>query len=465
MPNAAIAAIAAYFGTTVAVVSDVIAIVSLIAVTAYSQDAQRKAQNQATDAYNASLRDRYVMVRGATEPRQIVLGRARVSGPMFFVNSYGSMREHLVICVALAAHQIDAIEQIYFDDKPVVLDGSGNVAAVINKDTFSISTAGATVTIQEAPNVSTVTAQAVYGTTIVPLTVSVSGVAVTVSGATAGVVGLLEIRYQPLVSPYVNGTISSQTDSFAAVAFVSGTFTATQLPITGSVSAALVNGTGDGYYSAPLTVSVVGTAVTVSGGPGADGNVQIAYQVAPTVISKARIRQYLGAPGQAADALMITDFPGVWTTAHTATGIAYLVVELDYDPTAFPGGVPNVSALIRGAKVYDPRTGTTAWADNPALLMRHYAIDPNGGRLTASLIDDNAMMIAANACDTSNELRRQRPHLHARTVQSWHYCQVYGSPAGRAQFAGAVDGREVDIHRRIAARACRRLHHARDDSR
>ena len=93
MPQASLAAIAAYFGTTVAVVSDVITIVSLVVVTAYTQDAQRKAQNQAKDAYNASLRDRYVMIRGATEPRQIALGRVRVSGPMFFVNSWGPKRE------------------------------------------------------------------------------------------------------------------------------------------------------------------------------------------------------------------------------------------------------------------------------------------------------------------------------------------------------------------------------------
>ena len=63
--------------------------------------------------------------------------------------------------------------------------------------------------------------------------------------------------------------------------------------------------------------------------------------------SRARVRRYLGTAGQAADAGMIAALPGVWTSAHTLTGLAYLVVELDYDPDAFPSGLPHVSAQLR----------------------------------------------------------------------------------------------------------------------
>ena len=76
------------------------------------REQQRKAQGAQKDAYNASLRDRYVMVRGATEPRQLVLGRQRVSGPISFIGAYGTYSEHLVFVVALAAHEIDAVEAI-----------------------------------------------------------------------------------------------------------------------------------------------------------------------------------------------------------------------------------------------------------------------------------------------------------------------------------------------------------------
>ena len=335
------------------------------------------------------------MQRGATEPRQLVLGRARVSGPLFFVGSYGANREHLVFTLALAAHEIDAVETIFFDDMPVILDGSNNVIGVTQKEVFSISTTSATFTINQAAMAGTVTARAVYGTTLVTLGVSVAGTAITVSGATTAI-GLCEIRYQPNPSPFVNAEIQTYVD-FAGS---STTLTLSHTPIAGTVTAMEVVGSGvDAVYN-PLTVTVIGTAATLSGGTG--GSASITYQSYPSGGAfKARIRTYLGASGQTADAGMIAALPSLWTSAHTATGIAYLVVELDYDPTAFPGGIPNISAQIRGAKVYDPRTSTTTWSDNLALLARHYAIDPLGGRLTAAQVNDTSIIAAANVCDTS----------------------------------------------------------------
>ncbi len=47
---------------------------------------------------------------------------------------------------------------------------------------------------------------------------------------------------------------------------------------------------------------------------------------------------------------------------------------LEYDADAFPNGVPEVTAVVKGKKVYDPRTSTTAWSDNPALFKRLYYI-------------------------------------------------------------------------------------------
>lgn len=398
--DAATAEIGATIVTYAATISTVVSIA--VAATSFysSREAQRRAQNDAKNAYNASLRDRYIMARSPLAARQIVLGRARVSGPMFFVGSYGANREHLTFCVALAAHEIDAIEEIYFDDSPVVLDGSGNVLGVTLKETFSISTSGATFTINNAAKTGTVTAQAVYGTTIVSLGVSVAGTSITVSGATSGVLGICEIRYLPDPSPYKPDPTISASDFITLNGAGTGSVTLAHTPIAGTIS--VVDSVTDHQNWADLAsyVSVVGNVLTVTTAPSASVTLPVAYQYTDTS-SRARVRKYLGAPGQAADAAMITNFPGVWTSAHTATGVAYLVVELDYDPTAFPAGIPNVSALLRGAKVYDPRTGLTAWSENPALLMRHHAISPIGGRLSSSMVNDTSVIVAANVCDTS----------------------------------------------------------------
>ncbi len=158
-----------------------------LAAAALGTERAARAEITARNAYNASLRDRYAMVRSSKAARRLVFGRCRVSGPIFFGASYGPDNEHLTICVALAAHEVDAIETVYFDDKVVTLDGSGNVLSVQEHDAFSITTSSATVSISKTPATGTVTATARYGDALVPLTVSgVSGVNVTVTGATSG---------------------------------------------------------------------------------------------------------------------------------------------------------------------------------------------------------------------------------------------------------------------------------------
>lgn len=407
MVTEVLVALIEYAGVEDAVVAGYIAtaieVVATVASVANTREQQRRAQNQATDAYNASLTDRYVMSRGAVEPRQMALGRVRVSGPLLFLGSYGANKEHLTIMVALAAHEIDAVETVFFDDFPVTLDGSGNVTGITRKASFSISTATAVFTVSDVFTAGTVTARAVYGTTIVTLGVSWTGtttMTVTVTGASAGVVGICEIYYQPNPSPYLNQTLGNNADFFSTSA-TSGAFTLSQAPVTGTVAATITVGTGqDAVMSTATISSVVGLVVNLTGLPGVTCSITIGYQMANSV-SKARVRKYLGAAGQTADAASITNFPGIWDSSHTMTGIAYLVVELDYDQTAFPGGIPNVSAQVRGAKCYDPRSSTTAWSDNPALLMRYAATSPLCGNLDPTLINDAAIITAANVCDTS----------------------------------------------------------------
>jgi hypothetical protein len=125
------------------------------------------------------------------------------------------------------------------------------------------------------------------------------------------------------------------------------------------------------------------------------------YQAIDTT-SKAKITWHLGAAGQTADADLMSAFGADWPSTSTATGVAYLVARFDYDDSAFPSGLPSVSATIRGAKVYDPRTGTTAWSENPALLMRHVMTHEKfGKRASITAAEDARISAAANACDTS----------------------------------------------------------------
>ena len=63
-------------------------------------------------------------------------------------------------------------------------------------------------------------------------------------------------------------------------------------------------------------------------------------------------------------------------------------------------GIPNITAVIQGKKVFDPRNNTTAFSDNPALCIRDYLTNSDYGLDTPATQVDNATVIAtANLCD------------------------------------------------------------------
>ena len=91
-----------------------------------------------------------------------------------------------------------------------------------------------------------------------------------------------------------------------------------------------------------------------------------------------------------------------WTSAHRCRGRALLYVQLEQDEDGenFPNGVPNISATIKGKKVYDPRSGLTLWSDNPALCWRDHLTSEYGLGESGDNVDDDFVRSAADACDT-----------------------------------------------------------------
>jgi hypothetical protein len=115
---------------------------------------------------------------------------------------------------------------------------------------------------------------------------------------------------------------------------------------------------------------------------------------------KAYVTKHLGSPGQAADAGLLADCPDVWTSNDKLSGIAHLYIKLKFDNDVFPNGIPNIAAIIRGKKVYDPRSSTTVYSTNPALCIRDYLSDAKlGMSFTSAEFDDASFIAAANICD------------------------------------------------------------------
>jgi len=114
---------------------------------------------------------------------------------------------------------------------------------------------------------------------------------------------------------------------------------------------------------------------------------------------KVRIKQHLGTDTQLADADLVSEV-SKWTTNHRLRGIAYLYVRLEYDTDMFPNGIPNVSAEIKGKKVLDFRTSSTAFSDNPALCVYDYLTDTRLGLgISTDNVDTTSFTTMANLCD------------------------------------------------------------------
>lgn len=118
----------------------------------------------------------------------------------------------------------------------------------------------------------------------------------------------------------------------------------------------------------------------------------------PDFSSKSTVYAHHGSASQSANANLVSD-----TSADSnfrQRSCAYIYAKLEYDQDIFANGAPNISAVIEGRKVYDPRTSTTAYSNNPALCIRDYLMDTTFGLgATADEIDDDAFEAAADVCD------------------------------------------------------------------
>ena len=112
------------------------------------------------------------------------------------------------------------------------------------------------------------------------------------------------------------------------------------------------------------------------------------------------INVHTGADNQTYDSLL-TEANAGWTSSHKLSGVAYLAIKLKWDADVFQG-VPEITAVVKGRKVYDPRTESTAWSNNPALCVRDYLTNDRYGKgIPTSAIDDDAFEDAADDCDES----------------------------------------------------------------
>jgi len=262
--------------TSAAVATAIGYTVSFIGVIGASMAASKLLAPKMPSFSDSSLSDRSQLVRNPISARTIVYGKCRVSGTIVYLSTTGTKNEYLHIVLTLAGHEVEAIDEVYFNDELVPLTGTSNT---------------------------------------------------------------------PDAGSFYNGV--------------------------------------------------------------------------------ARINKKRGVPGDLADADLIYDTNnpplanGRWTSDHTLSGIAYLYVRLTWDAEKFPSGIPNISAVIRGKKVLDPRTATTAYSANAALCLRDYLTDTSLGMgMTAAEVDDTAFGVAATICEEQVQILPLSPTVYENRYEA-----------------------------------------------
>lgn len=303
----------------------------------------REQRKRAQRALERSVKDRLVMVREAVTDRPYIYGRVRTSGQIQFPGSSGANNEFLHWCLALA-DEIDAVEEVWF-----------NNASIGTLDADGWTTEGTYYWTRATPTYyqSTVTA-----------------------GAT-------------ITLPYLAASIQS----------VSGIATGDSDPTTFYVGTPATD-------ERAFSTATVGGVTVITFNTAWTGQILVVNYTYTDGRPLARAKAFLGASEQAADPFLIAQLPTVWSATDKFTGTSYLSGSLNYSPDAYPTGVPNVSAVVRGLKCYDPRTSTTVWTQNPALI----AWDWIKRRYPQETYDSASLIAAANACDEAVEYASGQTH-------------------------------------------------------
>ena len=361
--------------------------------------------------FSAQLQNRTEMVKQPIIPRDTVYGETKKSGGILFLASTNNNQD-LHVVVQLASHEIQSIDRIYFGDEELSLTGGGNDPNGITRQI--------------------VTAPSKYATES----------RFTTKTNTLVVSSYVDVKFNQSM-PFggyriANGKgIAKGTTSIiliSDVAFTIGTSDTLNLQgVTYGISSGGSSSASGSRHTLTVTISeglrtdIRATSISFSAPFGATSRIapyrdnpntplpflagtttEVTGYAIPALHSftsavsenlTVRIKQHLGSDTQVADADLVSEVSD-WTSAHRLQGIAYLYVRLKYDADAFPSGIPNISAEIKGKKILDFRDSSTAFSSNPALCLYDYLSDTRFGlSVPTSQIDTTSFTTVANICD------------------------------------------------------------------
>lgn len=342
--------------------------------------------------YLSEQSDRHHIVRSAIEPHRIILGECVSSGPLIGAFSLdgptGNKNEILYLVIALAGHECQEIGTVYLNDV-------ASTDIKFGSSDYDVTIAGVFYIGDYDPATDT----------IIPstgsITTTIDGNAFTLTVGGAGNQELLNDFIEDSINP--SETTANQTNIAnlvaqiqAHAAYANFNYTVVQ----GEASYKLCSQYSNMKLAGVMHVrSKTATPVVVSVSSTGNHLLEVCIDTVATSEDFIKINKHLGTADQAADADLLVDGAPYVTANHRVRGIAYLVCKLIWDREVWATGIPQIKAVVKGLKLYDVRTLTTAWSDNPVLAVYLILTNSSGMNVPASRVDTANFIAAANVCD------------------------------------------------------------------
>ncbi len=174
-----------------------------------------------------------------------------------------------------------------------------------------------------------------------------------------------------------------------------------QIPVSGPIFFWELSGANNEYLNIGVvlahhecealdTIKFDGTEVPLDGSGNATG----------TYAGYVRIKKFLGIAAGERDLTWEAELPGIWTASMVGKNVARLHIQLKHNPDLFVNGLPTVTCMAKGKKVYDFRTATVVWSNDAALCIADFLMEQQFGKgVSLARIRAAEAIEAANICD------------------------------------------------------------------
>jgi hypothetical protein len=294
--------------------------------------------------------------RNPIQPWQVVYGRCKVPGTIVYQEEVGSSNRTLLLIVAIAAHGIDAVEQVWFNNTQLIVNLNTQFSDQTNPDGFwrTISPTQAILNITSIERIGDLVIAKINN----PTELTFAGQTLWIRDTVDSQGGNTLNGYFPVYQPS-NDTLIWQSGGLAQGA--------------GRANAGTLKTTWANFGNTATYAGYLGNQTNTS----------------------------LGASG-----LILGNTTGYWTTNCLLLGRSYVAIKIESDSSIY-SGLPEISFIVRGKNdIYDPRTGTYGYTTNAALCIADYLSNSTWGfnAQYGNEIPTAQLIAAANVCDTPVDL-------------------------------------------------------------